>query len=54
VFSLGNEAFVKRLSRSGGKVIMISDNRELFPPEEVPAHLDMRVYGRVVWSGRSH
>ena len=44
---------MKRLRRSGGAVVMISDNREMFPPEEVPAHLEMRIYGRVMWAGRS-
>lgn len=53
VFSIGNEAFVKRLRRLGDKTIMISDNREMFPEEVVPDHLPMRVYGRVKWTGRT-
>lgn len=53
VFSIGNEAFVKRLRRTGERVLMVSDNREMFPEEEVPTHLPMRVYGRVKWAGRS-
>jgi phage repressor protein C with HTH and peptisase S24 domain len=53
VFSLGNDAYVKRLRRTGDSVTMISDNREMFPPEDVPAHLDMRIYGRVMWAGRN-
>lgn len=53
VFSLGDEAFVKRLRRTGGKVIMISDNREMFPPEEVPEESAMRIYGQVKWAGRN-
>ncbi|WP_141381824.1 S24 family peptidase [Nitrobacter winogradskyi] len=53
VFGLGNEAYVKRLRRTGDAVIMISDNRELFPPEEAPRHLPMRIFGRVKWAGRS-
>lgn len=53
VFSLGNDAYVKRLRRTGDIVTMISDNRDMFPPEDVPAHLDMRVYGRVMWAGRN-
>ena len=52
VFSVGNEAYVKRLKRSGDDVIMISDNRELFPPETVPKGLPLRIYGRVKWAGR--
>jgi phage repressor protein C with HTH and peptisase S24 domain len=53
VFSLGNEAFVKRLRRTAGRVIMISDNREMFPPEDVSKHLEMRIYGQVKWAGRN-
>ncbi|WP_412773613.1 hypothetical protein [Nitrobacter sp.] len=29
------------MRRNGNAVIMISDNRELFPPEEAPHHLPM-------------
>lgn len=53
VFSLGDEAFVKRLRRIGDQVVMISDNREMFPDESVPREQLMRVYGRVKWAGRS-
>lgn len=53
VFALGNEAYVKRLRRNGETVIMISDNRELFPPEVAPQHVQMRIFGRVKWAGRS-
>lgn len=53
VFSLGNEAYVKRLRQTSDRVIMISDNRELFPPEDVPAHSELRIYGRVMWAGRN-
>jgi phage repressor protein C with HTH and peptisase S24 domain len=53
VFSLGDEGFVKRLRRSAGKVIMVSDNRDVFPPEEVPPESEMRVYGQVKWVGRN-
>ena len=53
VFALGNEAYVKRLRRNGETVIMISDNRELFPPEPAPQHVQMRIFGRVKWAGRS-
>jgi hypothetical protein len=45
--------FVKRLSRTGGRVMMISDNREMFPPEEVPKHLGMPIFGRVMCAGRT-
>lgn len=54
VFSVGDDAYVKRLRRLGEQVLMISDNREMFPePEEVPKHLPLRVYGRVKWAGRN-
>ena len=52
VFGIGNEAYVKRLRRSGERLIMVSDNREVFPEEDVPAHLPFQVYGRVKWAGR--
>ncbi|WP_295844066.1 S24 family peptidase [Tardiphaga sp.] len=52
VFSVGNEAYVKRLKRSGDDVIMIADNRDMFPPETVPKELPLRIYGRVKWAGR--
>jgi SOS-response transcriptional repressor LexA len=52
VFSLGDEGYVKRLRRSGGNVMMVSDNREVFPPEAVPSEPPMRIYGRVLWAGR--
>lgn len=54
VFSIGGEAFVKRLIRGDGVVIMKSDNRELFPhDEEVPKHAYFKIFGRVKWTGRS-
>lgn len=52
VFSIGNDAYVKRLRRSGERIMMISDNRDMFPEETVPTHLPFRVYGRVKWAGR--
>lgn len=54
VFAIDNEAYVKRLKRTGRKVTMISDNREMFPPEDIPESATMRVFGRVKWSGRYH
>lgn len=36
VLALGAEAYVKRLRRSGGRVIMISDNREVFLRRRCP------------------
>jgi phage repressor protein C with HTH and peptisase S24 domain len=52
VFTVGHEAYVKRLKRSGDDVIMIADNRDMFPPETVPKELPLRIYGRVKWAGR--
>jgi phage repressor protein C with HTH and peptisase S24 domain len=52
VFALGNEAYVKRLRRSGVKVVMISDNRDMFPPEDAPEEPPMTIYGMVKWAGR--
>ena len=53
VFSIGDEGYVKRLRRTAGGVVMISDNREMFPPEEVPKESTLRIFGRVMWSGRT-
>jgi Peptidase S24-like len=54
VFSIGDEIFVKRLRRVGGKVLMRAENQELFPGEElVPDGLPFRLYGRVKWAGRT-
>lgn len=54
VFSIGDQALVKRLRRRGAKLFMRSDNRELFPDEEeVPTVEPVRIVGRVRWVGRS-
>jgi phage repressor protein C with HTH and peptisase S24 domain len=54
VFSIGSEAYVKRLRRLGEDILMLSDNRELFPePEKVPAGLPFRVFGLVKWAGHT-
>lgn len=52
-FSVGDDAFVKRLRKMGDETIMISDNRELFPEQSIPKHVPFRVYGRVKWAGKS-
>lgn len=54
VFSIGDDAFVKRLRRLGDDVIMISDNREMFPEETVPKESPFRIYGMVRWSSKFH
>lgn len=54
VFSIGGEAYVKRLRRMNGKVFMFSDNRELFPePEAVPENQPFKIHAQVKWTGRS-
>jgi phage repressor protein C with HTH and peptisase S24 domain len=53
VFSIGDEVFVKRLRRAGGRVLMMSDNRDLFPHDEpVPDDQPFTVHARVEWAGR--
>lgn len=53
-FSIGDDVFVKRLRRTGGRVLIRSDNRDLYPDEEtVPSDLPFRLYGRVKWAGRN-
>jgi phage repressor protein C with HTH and peptisase S24 domain len=55
LFSVGDDVFVKRLRRTGQRILVRADNQELFPGEEpVPDGIPFRVYGRVKWSGRSH
>ncbi len=54
VFSVGEDAFVKRLRRLGDDIIMISDNREMFPEVTVPKDSPFRIYGQVRWSGKFH
>lgn len=51
VFTIGDEAFLKRLRRERGRAVMVSDNPD-FPPEPVPAGEVIRIIGRVVWGGR--
>ncbi|ETR79286.1 transcriptional regulator [Afipia sp. P52-10] len=53
VFAIGDEAYVKRLRRIGERIVMISDNRDLFPEEDVPRSPSIRIFGRVKWAGRS-
>ncbi len=53
VFAISNEAYVKRLRRAGERMIMISDNKELFPAEDVPEQSSLQIFGRVRWTGRS-
>lgn len=51
VFTIGDEAFLKRLRRERGGLVMISDN-PAFPPEAVKHGESLAIIGRVVWGGR--
>lgn len=53
VFSVGDDAFVKRLRKIGDEIMMISENRDMFPERRVPKELPFRIYGMVKWAGRS-
>jgi len=52
VFTIGEEAYVKRLRREPGRLVMISDNRENFPERPVPEGEPFRIVGRVKWGER--
>jgi len=53
VITIGAEVFVKRLRRAPGRIVMMSDNRDLHPePEAVPAGDPFSIIGRVKWAGR--
>ena len=50
VFSWQGDLKIKRLLRHPGEAkTIISDNMQLFPPEIVPAHAALKVFGRVIW-----
>ena len=51
-FTIGNDAFIKRLRREPGRLIMVSDNVDNFPPRPVPEGEHIRVIGRVRWGAR--
>lgn len=55
VFTIGDQVHVKRLRRGQrGQLLMVSDNRELFPePEPVPADQQFTVHAQIKWTGRS-
>jgi phage repressor protein C with HTH and peptisase S24 domain len=54
VVGIDDGIVVKRLEKTPGKLMLISDNRDLYPPLEVPLDegADVRVVGRVVWMAR--
>lgn len=51
-FTIGNEAFLKRLRREPGQLMMVSDNVDLFPARPIPAGEPFRIIGRVRWGAR--
>lgn len=55
VFSVADQVFVKRLRRASQGVFARSDNKDLFPEDElIPRDEPLSIFGRVVWSGRRH
>lgn len=50
-FTIGDEAFIKRLRREPGQLMMVSDNAESFPARPVPAGEPFRIIGRICWVG---
>lgn len=51
-FTIGDEAFIKRLRREPGQLMMVSDNAAHFPPRAVPAGEPFRIIGRICWGAR--
>lgn len=49
LFTVDNEAFIKRLRRDPGQWIMVSDYQELFPPRPIPKGEHIAIIGRVCW-----
>ncbi|WP_246252472.1 helix-turn-helix domain-containing protein [Ancylobacter pratisalsi] len=49
LFTVDNEAYIKRLRREPGQWIMVSDNHEMFPPRPIPQGEHFAVIGRVCW-----
>jgi phage repressor protein C with HTH and peptisase S24 domain len=54
VVGIDDGIVVKRLDRQPGKLILISDNRAMYPPLPIDLHegVNVRVIGRVVWMAR--
>ncbi len=52
VLSIDDSLFVKRLRRSSGGWIMVSDNRSIFDEEPIPAGSQVAIHGQVVWVDR--
>ena len=53
IYAVGidEEVVVTRLDKLPGKIVLISENRRLYPPREVPAGegAAVRILGRVIW-----
>ncbi len=58
IYAVGIDEYArcKRLDVGPGKLILISDNKDVYPREEVPVgeQSNIRILGRVIWSGREH
>ncbi len=56
IYAVGidQEIVVKRLDKKPGKLVLLSDNRQLYPPLEIELNesADVRILGRVVWMAR--
>lgn len=52
VLSIDDDLFVKRLRKTVGAWMMVSDNRELYPEEQLPTDRQVIIHGRVVWAGK--
>ncbi|GAB6038417.1 S24 family peptidase [Fundidesulfovibrio butyratiphilus] len=56
IYAVGidEEIVVKRLDKKPGKLVLVSDNRQFYPPLEVELveESNVRVLGRVIWMGR--
>jgi phage repressor protein C with HTH and peptisase S24 domain len=56
IYAVGidEEIVVKRLDKKPGKLVLVSDNRQLYPPLEVTLdeNSNVRVIGRVIWMSR--
>ncbi|MBI4803889.1 MAG: helix-turn-helix transcriptional regulator [Desulfovibrio sp.] len=56
IYAVGidEEIVVKRLDKKPGKIVLVSDNRQFYPPLEISLDesANVRVLGRVIWMGR--
>jgi len=56
IYAVGidEEIVVKRLDKKPGKLVLVSDNRQFYPPLEVSLHENstVRLVGRVIWMSR--